>query len=86
MRHVAKLAVAAVLAVSPLAGCGSNEAARGIPSAAQENASPESKKELRMTEQQRDAQAEQQEQQRDIQNFDAAQQQEQKEEAKAPAQ
>jgi len=83
MRHASKIALAILLAVSPLAGCGPDKAARGLADAAPENASPESKKELKMNEQQRDAQVEKQEQQRDIQNFDAAQSPEQKD---APAQ
>ena len=78
MRHASKIALVGLLALTPLAGCGSNEAARGIPSAAPENASPESKKWLKETEVQRDAAQVQQEQQRDIQNFDAAQKDEAK--------
>jgi len=81
MRHASKIALAGLLALAPLAGCGQNEAARGIPSTAPENASPESKKEMKETEAQRDEAQVQQEQQRDIQNFDAAQQPQQQKDA-----
>ena len=82
MRLTPQIVAAALLALSPLAGCGRNEAARGLPSAAPENASPESKKELKMSESQRDSQDEKQLQEREIQNFDAAQPQPQQDDAK----
>jgi len=82
VRLMPPIVAAALLALSPLAGCGRDEAARGLPSAAPENASPESKKELKMTEPQRDGQVEKQLQEREIQNFDAAQAQQQKDEEK----
>ena len=81
MRRASRITLAALLALSPLAGCGRNDASRGLPSAAPENASPESKKELGMTEQQRDQQVERQEQEREIRNFDAGQTQQQKDDA-----
>ena len=81
MRHASRIALVGLLALA-LAGCGRNEAGRGLPSAAPENASPVSKKELKMTEPQRDAQVEKQLQDREIQNFDAAQSQQQKDDAK----
>jgi len=82
VRLTPQIVAAALLALSPLAGCGRNEAARGLPSAAPENASPESKKELKMSESQRDSQVEKQLQEREIQNFDAAQPQPQQDDAK----
>jgi hypothetical protein len=82
VRVTPQIVAAALLALSSLAGCGRNEAARGLPSAAPENASPVSKKELQMSESQRDAQVEKQLQEREIQNFDAAQAQQQKDDAK----
>ena len=82
MRHASKIALAGLLALSPLAGCGPDKAGRGLADAAPENASPVAKKELKMNEQQRDAQVEKQLQDREIQNFDAAQTQQPKDDAK----
>ena len=81
MRPIPQIVAAALLVLFPLAGCGRNEAARGLPSTAPESASPVSKKELHMSESQRDAQVEKQLQEREIQNFDAAQARQQKDDA-----
>jgi hypothetical protein len=72
VRRSTFLVLAFVLAFSA-AACGSDEGERGLaPPASDEVAAPESEKELRMTEEQREQQNDAEEEQVEAEEFDAA--------------